>query len=159
MTTYRALEVTIDGEIAYPCVVALGDGSQPMTDTARLGWAGDPIPRWNGWIAYPLFDRATVERIMADMGEWPDSDRFAWANGPAGVVRDGSWSEDPALILTHGPDYETSERIEPEDIDGTPRWCVGGCSWVWSEYESDSDHEARLVAEGDAIADAYYDAL
>src|SRR5262245_5779349 len=56
------------GEYRFPCIVALGDGTQDTSNPA-LGWTGDPIPRWNGWVAAPLFDRATVDRIAAMLDE------------------------------------------------------------------------------------------
>lgn len=175
---YRALDLTLDGETRYPAIVALSDGSQPMTDTRALGWAGDPIPRWNGWVAFPLFDRETVETIKdecADMlAAGYDTDYLTWEprcsicgedGGAAGTSMAGyvhkygptTHPYAPAVLLSStvyeadaalaGETYEP-ERIEPEIIDGTPRWCIGGCSWTWSEYVlSDAECEA-IGADG-----------
>lgn len=152
MTEYRALDVEILDEGPFPALVALGDGTQALSDPS-LGWQGNSIPRWNGWVAEPLFDRETVESIRASIARdiadgFTDADMLSW---------DGD-----VLLLTRPsePDWQ-GERIAPEIIDGIPRWAVGAYSWCWSEAETetDGDREARLVSEGDAIADAYYETL
>lgn len=140
---YRAVAVTIDGETAYPAVVALDPGGrQSMTDPS-LGWRGDDIPRWNGWIAAPLFDRATVDQLMADWArdaaDNPDNDMLAWSAD--------------TVILTRGayaaePDY-APERIEPESVDGVPRWCVGGCCYVWSVADRRRGSDGFATEEDD----------
>lgn len=128
---YRALAVTLGGDgPTYPAVVELGDGSQPLTDSG-LGWRGDPVPRWNGWIAEPLFDRATVERIAAECAD---------INARYGAESDYlEWDGD--TVILRNPQYEregwTPERIAPRVIDGTPRWSIGAYSWTWAETGSE----------------------
>lgn len=122
---WREIKVTLGiSDEEFPCLVRLGDGRQPMTDTRVLGWEGDPIMRWNGFVAYPLFDQPTVERII----EWCKRE-----GAPDQIEWDGS------VVLLSSTDYpdDPPERIEPTDTPLGPRWCVGGCSWTWSEVRDE----------------------
>lgn len=135
---WRALDVTLDGERSYPAVVRLDNGSQPMTDTHALGWAGNPIPRWNGWVAFPLFDREAVEAMRADFDAWRTAEIERWGSPESDVLR---WDGDTVLIdsaqYAAEPGY-TPERIDGEiGPDGVMRWCVGGCSWTWAAMDDE----------------------
>lgn len=113
----------------YPAVVRLGDGSQPMTD-ARLGWRGDRVPRWNGFVAEPLFDRPTVERIAADLPVGEEQYRIEF-DGDVAVLRNAAYEAEGSA----------PERVAP-DADG--RYAIGRTSWVWTEAGPD-EGEAREV--------------
>lgn len=132
---YASIEVGLDEDGPYPCVVALSDGSQPMTDP-QLGWIGNRIPRWNGFVAFPLFDRPTVERIAANLAKShatnPDDSYLTW-DGDTVVLHDGVAEQDAVTDPEGWGDYEP-ERIEPQVVEGVQRWDIGGCSWVWSEW-------------------------
>lgn len=128
--TYIPIMVTVGiWEDQFPCVVRLSDGSQPMTDTNWLGWKGDPIPRWNGFVAYPEFDRAAVEKMAALFASEGD-EQIEW-DGDTVILHSPEYADDP--------DYEP-ERIEPTVIDGVQRWDIGGCRWTWTEVDCTCAH-------------------
>jgi hypothetical protein len=136
MSEYREIRVGIWEGVDYPCLVQVGDGTQSMSDPS-LGWDGNPIPRWNGWVADPLFDRPTAEAIIAAC----HADREAFGNDAADRFE---WDGDTLLVYASPYEdeaIEAGEPFEPERIDpiidpnGTPRWDIGGCSWCWSVEE------------------------
>ena len=125
-TKYAPLTVTLDDEHLYDCLAVVSDGAQPYTDPS-LGWRGDPFLRWNGWIALPWFDRATVERMAKDFEAWEDADQLRF---------------DGDTLVVHSPVYaDEDERMEPTVIDGVPRWCVGGMSMTWGDVGEEASRE------------------
>jgi hypothetical protein len=88
--------------------------------------------RWNGF-AIPYFDRAAVDLIIHDVMQFADENTAAW-DGDVVVLTDNVGTPD-----------EWVERVEPTVIDGVQRWCIGGGSWVWFDFDednctSDADH-------------------
>lgn len=110
----RRMRVTcIDGE-AFEADVIVHESEEPL--------------RWNGWIAYPLLDRAEAERLVKALNGQPldiESSRFAWAGDillefewDGGRVRDSS-------------DAKFSRWVHSPDPQG--RYAIGVMRWCWSE--------------------------
>ena len=111
------LQVGIGDDGPFDAVVTLA-GIPPMYARG--------IPRWNGWIAEPRFDRATVDRIAAmlerDRADGSPS-RIEW-DGATAILHDDGAEQD-------WPD-QSPERIAP-DPDG--RYAIGAYSWCWYEWD------------------------
>lgn len=76
------------------------------------------IPRWNGFVAAPLFSRTETQRII----DWITADEDAMTQ----IV----WDGDAVVITRDDFDYEP-ERIEKSVLDGIDRWSIGAYSWTW----------------------------
>jgi hypothetical protein len=121
-----------------PGWVSIGDADARHTYPAFIGLdeRGNTID-WNGWIAFPFFDRATVERVVNDVNaEEGNTTRFRWHGETIIEIRLDVIQDEP---LDGGLDF-----IEPEQVfvPATDRhggwdirrlWCIGQQSWVWSE--------------------------
>jgi hypothetical protein len=122
--------VTIDGEDVYPCLMGM--------DTRT----GD-IQRWNGFVAFPLFDKATAERVVADVIRdnapgYVEADRFLWEGD---TLVQFSWDCEPQ----HGDEaYHYVRRlIEPTTLwSPDPRYCIGGYEWTWALANADEIEKA-----------------
>lgn len=121
------LRVGIGGDGPYDAVVALPTGPLPVGAMRITDIRG--IPRWNGWIAEPTFDRTTVDRIAAmldrDRAAGLESDRIVWR-------ADGSTL---TLDRPSEPDWP-GEIIAP---NAAGRYAIGAFSWCWYEWDAEED--------------------
>lgn len=95
-----------------------------------LGYDGSHYPaladtseRWNGFLAAPRFDRATVERIAADFDADPNSAKLT-------IDDDGVW----AWWDEYADEYP-DPRGELYEWDADGRVALGAYGWTWCEEE------------------------
>lgn len=137
-----------------PSYVSIGDGfDRPCLIGCELVPAkfGAPYPRtilWNGWIAFPFFDRRTAQLIVDEInGDPANTDRFRW--------------EGDILILEHIEEDDPAYREEQIELTAiltregqvTYGYVIGGMSWVWEEGDFRCEPGCPHEAGGDHLED------
>lgn len=146
MLKARPSYVSIDAGGAFdrPCWIGLEDDGRTIL--------------WNGWIAFPFFDRKTaqliideVERDNANLAEgerthfeWQGHRLVSWKDPEPGD--DNTYREDLGPIAVQRYSHDG-----PADIRYL--YCIGGMSWVWMEPDFRCEPGCPAAAGGDHLED------